>query len=312
MGQISGGGSSTGLGTAGPGVPGGGGSDTQSHCIECEGNYSFFQGGFCQTDNESFINKGERAYKIDSGKCVYIKCIPNIEFPDGQQCIEITESSVTENVCTSYIGDWRAGDAPNSDLNGSVVTQSSFESSEFPGNTPEELGEFNCFKNENRYEAPDKLPVSSSKHWSGGDSCGWGVISNGFGLISNCKRSHQMGTLINHWDYSVPGSPTPEKIKSCLLPKKWTFEDTKKFIEDHWINGLSWNANRGPKTVPGYGEVQGFVDFRISYPSSKNTSSDGAPIVFKKIKTIHNGEQIEICTPIFSLDADLSNLEDCD
>lgn len=86
MGAIMGGGSGTGLGTAGPDVPGGGGgSGTNSHCVECEGNFGFFQGGFCQTDNESFINKGERAYRVGSGSCVYTKCIPNIEFPDGQQ-----------------------------------------------------------------------------------------------------------------------------------------------------------------------------------------------------------------------------------
>jgi hypothetical protein len=226
-------------------------------------------------------------------------------------CEEIEYTNILGDECADLRGDWIEEDPPQGyeQLGGSIVIETSFESTAaWPGSTPEEEGyEPHCLQNAERYEFPaEGVPVARQAYGMAEKGCGWGVISNARGLLQNCKRESQMGTLINHWNYYNP-------IKTCLLPKNWTAEDTKKFIDDHWKFGLSWNANRGPKTVPGYLQTSGFAPARsLQYASKYSSSPPNLGVVLKKVGSYQNGNYVEICTPIFAFDADLSNLPDCD
>jgi hypothetical protein len=307
------GGSGTGIGTAGPDVdiPGGGEEGEFALCTNCNSQvYSFIRGGMCNENTFSFINRGEGSYSYrGQGTCEYTKCIPNEVAPNGQECEDLSFTNVNVDFCESIIGDWTQESPPQGAdlLSGSVVINSSFESTQkWPGSTPEEAFiEQNCLQNPNRYEPSSTgVPANSTEFRLSTDGCAKAVISNARGLLQNCKRESQMGTLIEHWEYGTP-------IKTCLLPKNWTAEDTKKFIEDHWEFGLSWNADRGPKTVPGYQQTSGFAPRSLQY-APKSSSNQTLGVILKKVGSYQNGNYVEICTPIFAFDADLSNLPDCD
>ncbi len=305
----------TSTGTAGPdvGIPGGGdGGDGFKKCTECQNEniYAWVYGGMCSKNTFSFINGGEGYYGYRGfGTCEYTKCIPDAEAPNGQECEDLSFSNVDNDFCDSIAGDWTQESPPQGaeSLDGSVVIATLFKSTEqWPGTTPEEAGlEINCLQNQNRYEPSSTgVPANSTEFRLGEAGCAKAVISNARGLLQNCKRESQMGTLINHWEYDTP-------IKTCLLPKNWTAEDTKKFIEDHWEFGLSSNANRGPKTVPGYQQTSGFAPRSLQY-APKSSSNQILGVILKKVGSYQNGNYVEICTPIFAFDADLSNLPDCD
>lgn len=328
------------------GLPGGGGVDTigggpdtpgtggGGSCEDCGGG-DFWGGSYCTFRQRHFINAGDGAYVPSeawssdyTGQCTWLECVQDPSSSTGLSCTEY-EGQKTLFQCRDVNGQWQP-------FNNATVTL-------------EELKIFgflkNCFDarwNEERYNRDGQTTIrdqivpsaieTDDTYGGGGDivsyeelreankGCGLGVSSNAHGRIVQCDDAQTMGTLINHWEYgdksgSIPNAPkTP--IKTCLLPRKWTTQDTLDFIGDHWTNPLTTNpSDRGPSIFPSRRPGAPGFTFRSTDSNKKINYAkrdDEYSISYKMIKTVQNGKQVDICAPVFGLSSEYENLPNCE
>lgn len=324
-------GSGPGTATDGPSTGGGGGGGS---CEDC-GISVHWGGSYCTSRQRHFINAGDGPYVPSStwssgylGLCTWLECVQDPSSSTGLTCTEYEEQK-TWFQCRDLNGQWQA-----------------FGSGDVTLEEVQSLGYLkNCFDarwNDERYNRDgertirdQKVPssISTSYNDAEGDifsieelieankGCGLGVSSNAHGRIVQCDDAQTMGTLINHWEYgdksgSIPNAPkTP--IKTCLLPRKWTTQDTLNFISDHWTDPLTTNpGDRGPSIFPSRrpGGAPGFT-FRSTDSNKKLNyakTDEKYSIQYKIIKTVQNGKQIDICAPVFGLSSEYENLPNCE
>jgi hypothetical protein len=323
----------SGPGTAtqtGPTTGGGGGGS----CEDCP-NDDWWGGSYCTSRQRHFINAGDGPYVPSQtwdggylGLCTWLECVQDPSSSTGLTCTEY-EAQKNWFECTINLkGQWQP-----------------FESGTVTLEEVESLGYLrNCFDarwNDERYNRDGErtirdqiVPRAVSTSFGGGEGdiffieelteankgCGLGVSSNAHGRIVQCDDAQTMGTLINHWEYGdksgfEPNAPkTP--IKTCLLPRNWTTQDTLDFISDHWSQPLTSNpGDRGPSIFPSRRpEAPGFT-FRSTDSNKKLNyakTDEKYSIQYKIIKTVQNGKQIDICAPVFGLSSEYENLPNCE
>lgn len=312
----------------GVGKIGGGGNGGQV-CEECGGISQTRGGGYCSADRQYFINGGNGRYQFNPssplGTCTWIECVPDFSSPTGETCTEYNEiltysecssksngtfemlgetEFTTEEIYTDLINcfDYRHNeDRYNRDGAGTILFQ----------NKPTKRFDVDY------YEGPPLADVTANK------GCGLGVVSNGHGRLSTCDEPQIMGTLLTHWQFGDASGTTPNApktpIKSCLLPKNWTPQDTIRFIDDHWQT-IGNPSDRGPAQHPLKRNPSPFTfrktdtNKKINY-ASRNSKvlqvTEENQIIYKLIKTIQNGKYIDICAPIFGMIEEYQNLPDC-
>jgi len=314
--------------TTGGGGGGGGGSCEPCHSTDIWG------GSYCTFRQRHFINAGDGPYVPSNswssaflGLCTWLECLQDPGSSTGLSCTEY-EDQKTLYGCRDLNGQWQPFEP-------GTVTLEEVES----------LGYLkNCFDarwNDERYNRDGErtirdqiVPSSLSSYNAGGGGdivsieqlseankgCGLGVSSNAHGRIVQCDDAQTMGTLINHWEYgdksgSIPNAPkTP--IKTCLLPRKWTTQDTLSFISDHWTDPVTSNpGNRGPSIFPSRRPGAPGFTFRSTDSNKKLNYAkidEKYSIQYKIIKTVQNGKQIDICAPVFGLSSEYENLPNCE
>ena len=303
------------------------------NCEDCGSSVSW-GGSYCTSRQRHFINAGDGPYvpsdAWDSGYlglCTWLECVQDPSSSTGLSCTEY-EGQKTLGECRGVNGQWQAFEP-------GTVTLEEVERLNYLKNC------FDARWNDERYNRDGERTIrdqivpsafSTQYDTGGGDifsyeelieankGCGLGVSSNAHGRIVQCDDAQTMGTLIDHWAYgdksgSIPNAPkTP--IKTCLLPRKWTTQDTLDFISDHWTDPLTSNpSNRGPSIFPSRRPGAPPFTFRSTDSNKKINYAkrdDEYSISYKMIKTVQNGKQVDICAPVFGLSSEYENLPNCE
>jgi hypothetical protein len=319
------------MGSIGIGVIPKGGGNNGKACEDCPWLSTLYEGGYCSADRQYFINGGNGKYKpngdLGAGTCTWTECEYDASSPTGQTCTEYQE-----------VLSWAGCMSKNSS-----AVYDNFGDTEF---TTEEIYTelINCFDyrhNSDRYNRNGAgtilnhaLPevsvdifgsIEPGNSVSANKGCGLGVVSNGHGRLSNCDDAQSMGTLLNHWQFGDESDATPNApktpIKSCILPRNWTPQDTINFIQDHWQTTGN-PEDRGPSQHPrkrpgssGFTFRKSDTNLKINYKhnNDKNDIVNGEyGLIYKLIKTTQNGKIINICAPIFDLNEEYKYLPNCD